>query len=275
MSIYSHEIVSDDTRLQLHIALIKDSLFYSPPHWHGHLEILFIQKGYMTAYINEQKYTLQENDILIVNPNELHSTSTYGHADYLLLQIPQDYYSRLLPHASSLHFQEYFPAIVGNTSLQKMRGELLELCRTYQAGENGYLLHFSSVLYEFLYELYRNYSQVLSPEALEKENRSFSRMEEILQFIKTHYRDQLLLKEVAGHFHMSTEYFCRLFKKHTGQTFLQYLNAIRMMYFYQDLLHTDYSITELMERHGICNYKVFLRDFKATYGCSPSKLRKR
>ena len=275
MNQYSHEIINDDTHLQLHVALFTNSLYYSPPHWHGHLEILFIQKGYMTAYINEQKYTLQENDILVVNPNELHATRTYGEADYLLLQIPRSYFSRFLPHASSLRFQEYFPSIIGNTSLRKMRNGLRELCCTYQNAQDGYLLHFSSVLYEFLYELYRNYSEVLSPKALEKENRNFARMEEILQYLRSNYRSNLSLKEVAGMFHMSPEYFCRIFKKHTGQTFLQYINAIRMMYFYQDLLRTDYSITELMERHGISNYKVFLREFKSSYGCSPSGLRKR
>lgn len=274
MNTYSHEIINDDSRLQLHIAFHANSMYYSPPHWHSHLEILFIQKGYMTAYINEQKYTLQKNDIFIVNPKEIHATQTYGQADYLLLQLPKDYYERLLPHASSLRFQEYFPSIVGNTSLQTMREELTELCHTYQSGEDGYLLHLSSVLYEFLHHLYRNYAHRLSPEALDKENRNFARMEEILQYIQQNYRDTLSLQETAATFHVSPEYFCRLFKKHTGQTYLQYINAIRIMYFYQDLLRTDYSITDLMDRHGISNYKVFLRDFKFTYGCSPSEIRK-
>lgn len=31
---YAHEIINDDTRLQLHFSLIKDGhYFYSPPHW--------------------------------------------------------------------------------------------------------------------------------------------------------------------------------------------------------------------------------------------------
>ena len=62
MTSYSHEIISDDTRLRLHFAVIKDSRFYSPMHWHGHLEIIYPLKGYMTAFINEQKYTLSQHD---------------------------------------------------------------------------------------------------------------------------------------------------------------------------------------------------------------------
>ena len=66
----------------------------------------------MTAYINEQKYTLSLHDILIVNPHELHSTRTHGGVDYLLLQIPMEDLSRVLGHASSLHVKEYFPSII-------------------------------------------------------------------------------------------------------------------------------------------------------------------
>ena len=172
MTSYSHEIISDDTRLRLHFAVIKDSRFYSPMHWHGHLEIIYPLKGYMTAFINEQKYTLSQHDILIVNPHELHSTRTHGGVDYLLLQIPMEDLSRVLDHASSLHVKEYFPSIIGSTSLQKMRNYLQELCDTYENPHPGYLLHFSSVLYEFLYELYGNHSEVLSPEIKEKEKKN-------------------------------------------------------------------------------------------------------
>ena len=65
MTSYSHEIISVVIhRLRLHFAVIKDSRFYSPMHWHGHLEIIYPLKGYMTAFINEQNYTLSQHDIL-------------------------------------------------------------------------------------------------------------------------------------------------------------------------------------------------------------------
>ena len=71
------------------------------------------------------------------------------------------------------------------------------------------------------------------------------------------------------------EYFCRLFKKYTGQTFLTYVNQIRLQYFHSDLLQTDESITYLMNKNGITNYKVFLRSFKEAYGMPPGQLRKK
>lgn len=273
MNNYSHEIINDDTRLQLRFLPITSDNDYSPLHWHGHLEIIFIQKGEMAAYINDRKYILKENDMLVIGSRELHSTRMRKKTSYLLLQIPTDYLSRALSNVSLIQFQEYFPSDHMDASQMQLCSCLLSLAKTYNEKEDGYLLHFSSVVYEFLYLLYRNYSRRISPQARERENHNFERMEEIIQYVKAHYKEEISLSNAAKLIGVSPEYFCRLFKKHTGQTFLEYVNAVRMIHFHQDLLTTDYSINELMERSGITNYKVFIRTFKETYKTTPGKLR--
>lgn len=45
------------------------------------------------------------------------------------------------------------------------------------------------------------------------------------------------------------------------------------MHLYEDLKNTDDSITVLMEKNGIRNYKVFMRTFKKLYGDTPQKIR--
>ncbi len=273
MDNYSHQIISDDTRLQLSFMLINSNNASFPPHWHGHLEIMLIRRGYMTAFIGEQKYTLKKGDLLVINSRELHSTKTWGETEYLLLQVPYDYLSRAIGGISLIRFQEYFPSITMNSTQKQLCNCLFELVKIYTEKEDGYLLRFSSVVYDFLYILYRNYTHKLSRQAREKENRNFEKIEEVLQYVNANYKREIPLKEVAALLNVSPEYFCRLFKKHTGQTFLEYLNAMRLAHFYQDLISTDYSITDLMTRNGISNYKVFLRTFKEAYGASPSKVR--
>ena len=275
MNHYDHEIINDDTRLQLHFGLISSTNDYSPIHWHGHLEIIFISKGYMTAYVGEQKYTLRKDDLLIVNPRELHSTRTWSDTNYLLLQIPYSYLSRVLNQVPLIQFQEFFPSLTMYSTQRQLLDCLFELIDTYQAKEDGYLLHFSSIIYEFLYILYRNHSHRLSEEAKEKENRNLERIEEVIQYVKTNYRDAISLNDVAKLLNVSPEYFCRIFKKHTGQTFLEYLGTVRMHRFYQELISSDLSITQLLENNGITNYKAFCRDFKNAYGAPPRQIRKR
>ena len=274
MEKYSHEIINDDTRLQLNFMLTKSDNYYSPLHWHGHLEIIYIQKGKMAAYINDRKYMLKENDMLVVGSKELHSTRTWGETDYLLLQIPTEYLSRVLNQVPLLQFQEYFPSITRNDSQSGLCHCLLALAETYLNKEDGYLLHFSSVVYEFLYLLYKNHSHRISPQAKERENHNFERMEVIIAYVKANYKEDISLNDAAKLINVSPEHFCRLFKKHTGQTFSEYVNAVRLLHFYQDLVQTDYSITDLMEQNGIHNYKVFMRLFKETYHMTPGRLRK-
>jgi len=273
MPVYSHEIIKDDDRMQLYFDVAHINHLYSPMHWHSHLEIIFILEGYMIAYINDRKYTLQKDDILIVNPRELHSTNSWGETVYLLLQIPYDYLSRALENASLIHFQEFFPSITTGTGQKKLRDGLLELVKAGTERKDGYLFHFSSVVYELLFTLYKHHSQKINPETKAKETRNLERMEELFQYVRANYRREITLSEAARIMNITPEYFCRLFKKHTGQTFLEYLNAIRLLHFHRELLATDYSITELMERNGITNYKVFIRSFKETYGTTPNKLR--
>ena len=50
--------------------------------------------------------------------------------------------------------------------------------------------------------------------------------EEVIHYVKSNYKKEISLNEAAGLLNVSPEYFCRLFKKQTGQTFLEYLNAV-------------------------------------------------
>lgn len=274
MNQYEHEIIYDDSSLQLTFKPIQSVNSYTPLHWHSHLEVLFMLNGYMTAFVNEKKYTLKKDDLLVISPRELHSTRCFGEVGYILLQIPYDYLAKALEQVSLLHFQTYFPSITRNSTQKKLCECLTQLLDIYDRKEDGYQLYFSSIIYYFLYILYRHHSGKITRERMEKENRNLERIEETIRYVRNNYRHDLPLSEAAGLANVSPEYFCRLFKKHTGQTFYEYVNTVRMLHFYQDLLQTDYSITDLLERNGIRNYKVFMRMFKETYHTTPGKLRK-
>ena len=59
-----------------------------------------------------------------------------------------------------------------------------------------------------------------------------------------------------------------------GMSFLQYVTEVRLSHVYHGLLETDLPIAELMEENGFTNQKLFNREFKALYGCTPSAVRK-
>lgn len=271
---YEYQTANDDTPAQLFFGSIHSSDSYSPPHWHSHLEILFILSGYMTVFVNARKYILKKGDMVVIGSKELHSTRIISKVNYILLQIPYDYLTGALSYASLIQFQTYFPAVDTSPKGKQLSDCLFQLLEAYEKQEDGCQLYFSSVVYQFLFLLYRNHSRKLTPETLDKEKKYFYKLEEIIAYVKTNYHREIALKDVSRLLNLSPEYFCRLFKKYTGQTFLEYVNTVRMGHFYHDLAHTDYSINELLKKNGISNYKVFMRMFKAAYKTTPGKLRK-
>lgn len=270
----SHETIRDDILTRVKFSLIETTNQLLTPHWHSHLELICIIRGRMRAYIDENSYDLTDQDILIINARDIHYTQTYDNCRYFLLQIPSIHLERLGADWELIHFYEYLPHSGVDAALNRQLNErILELSNLHESNEKGASLLFLSRLYELLYLLYTRSSSLLTAESKSRTRRDFERIEQSMQYVKQHYREPISLSEVADTLSLSTEYFCRLFKKYTGQTFLTYVSQIRTMYFYHDLIQSTESVTFLLEQNGITNYKAFMRDFKKTYGTTPLKLR--
>ena len=119
----------------------------------------------------------------------------------------------------------------------------------------------------------RDHSTITGSAITADNDRDRLRITRVMDWIRSHYQENLTLDAAASLLAVSREYFCRLFKKYTGQTFLEYLNDVRTMHLSKDLLTCDDTITSLMEKHGLTNYKVFLRTFRKLYGTSPQRFR--
>lgn len=270
----SHEMINDDHQTQFYFSEVDAENDTLPAHWHNHLEIICVNSGSMTAYINENSYELSFGDILIINPKDIHSTHAHGDCHYFLLQIPTVHLERISPDWKLLHFVEYIPANPKADSLSYQLYTIFEeLTRLNSKREKGYPLLLLIQLYQFLYLLYTKDSSVLSAQSKNRTDRDFLRIEQTMQYAKKNFRRQITLAEIAEHIMVTPEYFCRLFKKYTGQTFFNYLAQIRLLNFYQDLMQTEESITYLLEKNGITNYKQFMTMFKKAYGTTPHRLR--
>ncbi len=271
----NHETIFDDSLIQLYVAHVMTTDQLITPHWHEHLEILALISGNMSAQINEASYEFSAGDILIINPKDIHSTNTHGDCHYILLQIPPVHLERISRDWESVRFTELLSSSPDKNSIsQRTYSLLMEMDDFDKQKEDGSHLLYLSGIYRLLYLLYSECSHTLSAQTLDKNRRDFHRIEQSMDYVRHHFREEISLSDIADVLSVTPEYFCRLFKKYTGQTFLTYLNQIRMQHFYRDLTETHESITSLLEHNGIRNYKVFLRDFKKLYGMTPGQVRK-
>ncbi|WP_339324018.1 response regulator [Paenibacillus sp. FSL W8-0194] len=94
-----------------------------------------------------------------------------------------------------------------------------------------------------------------------------------IDYIKSRFTDELTLQEVADFIHVSKSYFSNLFKKHTGQNFIDYVIDLRLHEAKRLLLMKEYKIYEVAEKSGFNDVKYFSRLFKKITQMTPVEYR--
>ena len=90
-----------------------------------------------------------------------------------------------------------------------------------------------------------------------------------VRFICDHVTDELSLTKVARCVHLNPDYFSRLFKKETGQNFVNFVEAVKMERAAGLLRETDMKVYEVASELGYSNVSYFSALFKKQYGVNP------
>ncbi|MGN0323094.1 MAG: AraC family transcriptional regulator [Oliverpabstia sp.] len=245
-------------------------------HWHNSLEVLYIASGKMDTGINNSIYHLKRGDLIIINSGDIHFTRCRDYAKIYVLQVPYPLLNTHIPNYDYVRFQDSDGSVVFSdpAKVDELSRLMIQMYEITLEQKPGYTLLFSSKLYQFLFILFQRYHTDISSRTKQKSDRNLIRLEQVMNYVKSHYTQPISLEDAAQILSLNPEYFCRYFKKYMGMTFLEYVNSIRLYHIHQDLLNTNYSVSELMDRHGFTNYKLFSKMFRNTYGCPPGMFRK-
>lgn len=96
---------------------------------------------------------------------------------------------------------------------------------------------------------------------------------QMISYVKENYDQPISLKAMAKLVSMDEHYLSGLFKKKTGESFINYLQQTRIEKAKILLLETERSIVEIGRDVGIPNYNYFTKIFKRWVGCTPSQFR--
>ncbi len=95
----------------------------------------------------------------------------------------------------------------------------------------------------------------------------------VLQHIGRNFTRDLSETDLAKLNRQSVSTFSRSFRKHTGMTFVQYVNSLRIELACQHLSQADLTITDICYAVGFNNVSNFNRQFLAAKGMPPSRFR--
>ncbi|EHS55801.1 response regulator transcription factor [Paenibacillus sp. Aloe-11] len=99
-------------------------------------------------------------------------------------------------------------------------------------------------------------------------------MKQMVDFIHSHYDENLRLELLADMFNYNSGYLGKLFKSHTGEAFNAYLDKVRIERA-RELLAQGIKVHQVAGRVGYANADYFHSKFKKYAGMSPSSYRNR
>ncbi len=98
-------------------------------------------------------------------------------------------------------------------------------------------------------------------------------MDRVFQFLNNQLGQTVRLSEAAQIIHLSEGAFSRFFRTHTGKTFPQFVNELRIGRACTMLIESDMNITEIAFACGFSNLSNFNRQFQRLKGLSPREYR--
>lgn len=249
---------------------------YTPPHWHEAVELLLFVQGKTQCTFANRTLHAQPGQLYLINSQEVHETRCSADAVYLVVHILPSVMCRYVPSFDLMNFSLLYDP--EDQEKADAYGQLLdhmqEIFRLHLKEPQGHKLQCYSHLFAVTSILVKHFSQTLAVEEKQLQRSDMTRLEPILQYTHLHHGEELTLEGAANAMGLNKEYFCRLFKKNMGVSYLQYLNQVRATAVCRELENSDDTISEIGERHGFTNPKMLNQYFRELYGCTPSEKRK-
>lgn len=242
-------------------------------HNHSEFEILYIEKGSSEFSVGGKTFTARENDIVFINPMQVHSIKRDKSGLYRHKCICFD--SSIITNkdlGSALNSEALTIKNLLKNS-EKYSSEIAKLILlTYNACIN------ESVTFEMEVTSYITliFTYLIKSGLIEKQNYNKSNdfCTLIIDYIKNHYHENITSKQASTALNFNQSYFCRNFKLNFGTSFSAYLNAYRISVSRRFLEESKKNITQIAYDVGFSSPASFTKSFKQQMGILPSEYKK-
>ncbi len=231
--------------------------FNFPLHLHSSFELIVVTEGIMEVTVDGTVYTLNQEDAVLVFPNQVHELRTPEHSCHFLCifspQLVQAYskqFTSKVPISNMFHpdfvLIERLASIRGADNIMKIKGCLYSICGCFD--ENT------------------NYT--------EKNSRNDGLLSIICKFVEDNYSAECSLEALSKFTSYHYVYLSKYFKNSTGTSFTDYVNRHRISEACYLLQSSDRTILQTAYDCGFDSLRSFNRNFKNIMGVTPSQYQK-
>lgn len=243
---------------------IKKRLQYISLHWHPEVEIIYIDNGSLLLFVNEKKYIMKENDVMLVNPYELHGMTMIDECIWHAIVFnPRLIYG----FDDSIIKSKYFKnSPFHNLLLQYSTKYYLKEILAIDKSNNNYELKIIKNLLSLYDEIYQNIDDNLLTSSSAINNLKVKRL---IDFINENYNNKIKIDDVAHKLGICRSEVCKLFRDELHTTFTEYISKLRIEHAIELLNSSEANITQISEFVGFSSPSYFTETFKKFFNISP------
>ncbi|WP_426448220.1 AraC family transcriptional regulator [Paenibacillus sp. S-38] len=278
--VYSQKYTLENEAFAIQYMNYKGYFKMPRDHLHSYYEIFYLLEGERVYFINDTVYTAQQGDLVIVNPYDLHHTSSSDVPGFerMLVNFTPEFALPLFAGSSS----EPLPFAQGSKLLRlplkeqaAAEGLIRQMYAECAEAQPGYETCVKAALAQLLVRIHREFlRESRCPSPTEYTHPMHEKISEVAAYLTRHYHEELTLEGVAARFFISPSYLSRIFKKITGYHFREYLLQVRVKEAQRRLRDTRDKTITIAEQTGFRHISHFNTTFKKIVGLPPLQYRK-
>lgn len=245
-------------------------------HYHNTYEIYLQTKGEKYITIENVHHHLVLGDLVLIEPYAMHLTE-----------------SRDSSYCQRFVMNIYTPIMLNILTENELNSMLSEM--------HSFIIHLDEAQFEKAYHILSNiYDYSLRNDVLSKKlmySATFEIMDFIcrlnapglnldlgiiednpiaqaLRYVHNNYSENITLDFISKYVNMSKSNFCLVFNKAIGETFVHYLNHVRISHAHRLISETSLPIKEVAEKTGFSSTSYMTSIFKKYTNTTPGELRK-
>lgn len=268
---------------RLHIHCKEVPCLDSAWHYHPAYELLYISKSSGIRFVGDSVAHFSPGDLVLVGSNLPHlwrndpsyyEASSTNPVKTVVIKFRKDFIGEKTfsyPEFSAINQmleEAKYGLYFGQKISKKLHGELIQIVDLHPAEQSIKLLG-------LLHQLSQtgNRKRLSSTDMRQYSTESSQRIDLVIKYISDHYASNIYLQDVADIACMTTNSFCRFFKKMTNKSFTQFLNEVRVRNATRLLLEDNLSVSQVCYMVGYNSITNFYKQFKQIMGSTPNHYR--
>lgn len=250
----------------------------NPWHWHEEFEVGIVRESSVIIKTPDKQIQLKKGDCFFINSSILHTIQNIGSGEGLVDSLV--FHGKLLGgNVDSVFWNKYILPIQTNPNLSLISFDNAQHKNITSLISSAWM---ECVKNDFGFEINVRFLLTKLFSIIKQENPqailgkrktdtvNITRVKAMLEYIRTHYSEDLTLNDIANSASISKSECIRCFHIVLKTSPIAYLNKYRLQCAAGLLNSTQWKISYICQQCGFHNISYFSKSFKKVYGCTPS-----